>query len=103
MALPKLTAEQRQAALAKAAAARTARADVKAKLKAGKLKFSGLLKLAAKDEVIGKMKVTAALCALPGVGTATANHVMTDYGISATRRLRGLGPHQATKLVERFG
>lgn len=103
MALPTLTPEQRAAALAKAAAARSARAEVKAKLKAGGLKLSELLELAKSDDVIGKMKVQAALCSLPGVGVATANSLMSEYGISPTRRLRGLGPHQEAKLVERFG
>ena len=43
MALPSLTAQERADALAKAAAARVRRAQVKADLKSGKLKLSEVL------------------------------------------------------------
>jgi ribosomal protein S13 len=40
---------------------------------------------------------------LPGVGKVKARAIMADIGISETRRVRGLGPHQVKALVDRFG
>ena len=100
---PQLTAEQRQAALAKAAVARRARAEVKDQLKMGSLSLPELFTLAGSDETIGKIKVLALLESLPGVGKVKARAIMAEVGISETRRVRGLGPHQAKALVDRFG
>lgn len=103
MALPPLTPEQRAAALEKAAAARQARAEVKNRLKYSQGSLSEVLEQARNDEVIGKLKVSALLESLPGIGKIKARAIMAEIGISETRRLRGLGPHQAQALVERFG
>ena len=103
MALPPLTPEQRAAALEKAAAARQARAEVKNRLKYSQGSLSEVLERARTDEVIGKLKVSALLESLPGIGKIKARAIMAEVGISETRRLRGLGPHQAKALVERFG
>ena len=103
MALPPLTPEQRAAALEKAAAARQARAEVKNRLKYSQGSLAEVLELARNDEVIGKLKVSALLESLPGIGKIKARAIMAEIGISETRRLRGLGPHQANALVERFG
>ena len=100
---PALTPEQRQAALAKAAEARRARAELKERLKMGSLSLSELLAQADGDETVGKMKVLAVLESLPGVGKVKARAIMAEVGISETRRVRGLGPHQAKALVDRFG
>ena len=98
-----LTREQRAAALEKAAAARQARAEVKNRLKYSQGSLSEVLEQARKDEVIGKLKVSALLESLPGIGKIKARAIMAEIGISESRRLRGLGPHQAKALVERFG
>ncbi len=103
MALPPLTPEQRAAALEKAAAARQARAEVKNRLKYSQGSLAEVLEQARTDEVIGKLKVSALLESLPGVGKIKARAIMADIGISETRRLRGLGPHQKRALIERFG
>lgn len=103
MALPPLTPEQRAAALKKAAAARQARAEVKNRLKYSQGSLSEVLEQAQSDEVIGKLKVSALLESLPGIGKIKARAIMAEIGISESRRLRGLGPHQAKALVERFG
>ena len=103
MALPPLTPEQRAAALQKAAEARQARAEVKARLKASDSSLSEVLAIGQEDEVIGKIKVAALLEALPGVGKVKAKAIMAEVGISESRRIRGLGPHQREQLVERFG
>ncbi|MCL3862823.1 integration host factor, actinobacterial type [Actinotalea sp. K2] len=103
MALPPLTPEQRAAALEKAAAARQARAEVKNRLKYSQGSLSEVIEQGRTDDVIGKLKVSALLESLPGVGKIKARAIMADIGISETRRLRGLGPHQARALIERFG
>jgi len=103
MPLPQLTEEQRRAALAKAAEARKRRAEVKAQLKNGALGLSEILERAENDEIVGKMKVSAMLEALPGVGKVRAQKVMEELQISPSRRLRGLGDKQKQALKERFG
>ena len=45
----------------------------------------------------------ALLESLPGVGKVKARAIIADIGISETRRVRGLGPHQVKALIERFG
>ena len=72
MALPTLTPEQRTDALAKAAAARARRAEVKAALKGGSMRLSAFLEQADQEEVLGKMKALALLQSLPRVGATTA-------------------------------
>lgn len=103
MALPPLTAEQRAEALKKAAAARKHRAEIKADLKNRKKTLSQILKAAANDEALAKMKVVSLLESLPRVGSKTAALAMEEIGISPARRIRGLGPHQTEQLIERFG
>lgn len=103
MALPPLTPEQRAAALEKAAAARQARAEVTNRLKYSQGSLAEVLEQAKTDDVIGKLKVSALLESLPGIGKIKARAIMAEIGISETRRLRGLGPHQAQALIERFG
>ena len=102
MALPPLTPEQRAAALEKAAAARRIRAEVKNKLKNSKGSLAEVIEQGRTDDVIGKLKVQALLEALPGVGKIKSRAIMEEVGIAETRRVRGLGPHQAAALVERF-
>ncbi len=102
MALPSLTPEQRTAALAKAAQARRARAELKSKLKSSGTSLSAVLTSGENDEVIGKMKVSAVLEALPGVGKVRAQRIMEKLGISSTRRVRGLGVNQRAALQREF-
>src|SRR3954452_23801862 len=99
---PTLSAEQRQAALEKAAQARRARAEIKERLKMGSLNLSELLAQAEGDDIIGKMKVVAVLESLPGVGKVKARRTMEEIGISDTRRVRGLGAQQREALLRSF-
>ena len=99
---PALTPEQRQQALAKAAEARRARAEIKEKLKMGSMTLSELLASSGDNDHIGKMKVLAVLEALPGVGKVKARRTMDEIGIADTRRVRGLGDQQRTKLLDVF-
>ena len=100
---PSLTPDQRQAALAKAAAARRQRAELKEKLKMGSTSLKELLEQADRDETVGKMKVLSVLESLPGLGKVKARRLMEDVGISETRRIQGLGEKQRSKLFELLG
>ena len=102
VALPQLTEEQRAAALEKAAAARRARAELKERLKRGGTTLKDVLAKADNDEVLGKMKVTALLEALPGVGKVRAQQIIERLEIAPSRRLRGLGDRQRKALLAEF-
>lgn len=102
VALPQLTEEQRAAALEKAAAARRVRAELKERLKRGGTTLTDVLKSAESDEILGKMKVSALLEALPGVGKVRAQQIMERLEIAPSRRLRGLGDRQRKALLSEF-
>ena len=102
MALPPLTPEQRSAALEKAAAARRERAAVKNRLKNAQGSLAEVIKEGQRDDVIGKMRVSALLESMPGVGKVRARQIMDELGISESRRVRGLGANQVSALVARF-
>jgi hypothetical protein len=94
MALPPLTPEERAAALEKAAWARKERAEVKNRLKRGSVTLPEILMQSQTDDVIGRMKVSALLESLPGVGKVRAKQIMERLGIAESRRIRGLGTNQ---------
>ena len=102
MPLPDLSPEQRAAALEKAAAARKARAELRERLKSKGATVGDVLKQGDTDEVIGKMRVSAVLESLPGVGKARAAKIMERLEISPTRRVRGLGANQRKALEAEF-
>jgi len=99
---PALSPEQRAAALEKAAGARRVRAEMKDRLKMGLLSFSELLDDADNNEILGKMKVLAALESMPRLGKVKARRLMEDVGIAESRRLRGLGDSQRRQLLDHF-
>lgn len=101
MPLPTLTEEQRREALAKAAEARKQRAQLKGKLKNGQMSLREVLDR-RDDEYAGKMKVSAVLESLPGVGKVRARKLMERLDISASRRVRGLGAKQKEALLGEF-
>lgn len=103
MALPQLSEDQRKAALAKAAAVRKERTQLKKDLKDGKIKLSEVLEAGKESTIAGKLKVSALLTSLPGIGTAKATAIMEKIGISQSRRVAGLGQHQAEELKKIFG
>jgi transposase len=102
VALPPLTPEQRTEALEKAARARKERAEVKNRLKRGATTLSEVIKEGSTDDVIGKMKVSALLESLPGVGKVRAKQIMERLGIAESRRVRGLGAKQRSALEQEF-
>ena len=97
---PQLSPEQRAAALAKAAEARTARAELKNQLKMGT--FTLTEALASTDPIVGKMKVVSLLESLPSVGKVKARRLMEDIGIADNRRVQGLGEQQKQALLAQF-
>ena len=98
---PPLTPEQRSAALAKAAEARAARAEIKARLKMGSMSLAEVL--SSSDVNVGKLKVVSMLESLPGVGKVKARKVMEDIEIADNRRVQGLGAQQKQKLLDLLG
>ncbi len=98
MALPQLTDEQRKAALEKAAQARHERAELREKIKSGKVSLEDVLD--SDDPIASRMKVSTLIESLPGYGKAKAAKIMDELGISATRRVKGLGARQREQLVE---
>lgn len=98
MPLPQLTDEQRKAALEKAAAARHERAELREKIKKGEVTLDEVLE--SEDSIASRMKVSALIESLPGYGKAKATKIMEELGISATRRVKGLGARQREQLLE---
>ena len=103
MPLPTLTPEQRALALEKAAQSRKERAEVKNRLKHSGVSLSQIIAEGGENDVIGKMKVSALLESLPGVGKVRAKQIMDRLGIAETRRVRGLGANQLNALKQEFG
>jgi len=99
---PKLTPEQRAAALDAAKQARRSRSDVKEQVRTGKLKLLQVIELAATNESIAKMRVAELLESMPGVGKVRATSILDRLGISGTRRIQGLGVLQLQKLKKEF-
>lgn len=101
--VPPLTPAQREAALVRAAQARKVRAEVRGKLKASNASLFDVIERGKTDDVIGKMRVSALLEAMPGVGKVRSKTIMDRIGIAQSRRVRGLGPHQVAGLRQEFG
>jgi ribosomal protein S13 len=99
VALPPRTPDQRAAALEKAARARKERTEVRNRLKLGSATLSEVLARGQTDDIIGKMKVSALLESLPGIGKVRASQIMDQIGISESRRIRGLGARQRDALT----
>lgn len=102
MALPHLSAEQRQAALDKAAVARQVRAEIKNRLKHSGASLSDVIADAKTNEMVAKLRVRDLLQSMPGVGKVRAQEIMDRIGIADSRRLRGLGEKQSAALLAEF-
>jgi DNA uptake protein ComE-like DNA-binding protein len=102
MALPNLTPEDRKKALEKAAKARQARAELRQKIKSGKTSFADVMKK-SDDPIVARMKVATLLESLPGFGKAKAAKIMSEFEISDSRRVQGLGARQRDLLMRRLG
>jgi DNA uptake protein ComE-like DNA-binding protein len=102
MALPNLSEADRKKALEKAAKARQARAELRQKIKAGKMSFAEVMKK-SDDPIIARMKVSTLLESLPGYGKAKAAKIMEELEISESRRVQGLGARQREMLMKKLG
>jgi hypothetical protein len=100
MALPTLTAAQRDEALRKAQAARLARKQLLAAIAVGELTISAVLDRAKTDAVVGRTKVADLLKSLPGYGPAKVTALMEQTGIVSSRRAAGLGDRQRQALTD---
>ncbi|NYI41378.1 integration host factor, actinobacterial type [Demequina lutea] len=101
MATPELTAEQRAQALIKATAVRSARRVFKESLAKGEFALADAISRAKADEALAGIRVHDLIQCLPGIGPKRATALMEDIGISAARRVRGLGAHQVEALLAR--
>lgn len=101
MATPELTQEQRAQALVKATAVRSARRVFKESLSRGEFTLADAIARAKSDEALAGIRVHDLLQCLPGIGPKRASVVMDEIGISAARRIRGLGAHQVDALLAR--
>ncbi|MBW3666300.1 MAG: integration host factor [Actinobacteria bacterium] len=99
---PKLTEEQRKAALEKAAKARRVRAEVKELLKTGSMTLPQLFERADQDELVAGLKVESLIASMPGTGKIKAKRMMESLGIAENRRIRGLGDRQKEALIEEY-
>lgn len=101
MSLPELSADERASALEKAGAARSERAEIKRRMKAGEIGMRELLSM--DGEAVMRMRVIDAVRSMPGYGDARAHALLKRLRISERRRIRGLGARQRAALVEEFG
>ena len=99
---PQLSPEERARALAKAAASRKRRAEVKAQVKNGQYSLAQVFELSKSDEAVAKMRVFELLESISGVGKVRARAVMERLTISPTRRIQGLGAKQLPALLAEF-
>ena len=98
---PQLTPEQRANALAKAAEARTARAELKNQLKMGSVSLAEVLE--STSDTALKLKVISLLESLPGVGKVKARKIMEEIAIADNRHVKGLGAQQKLQLLDKLG
>lgn len=103
MTIPQLTTEQLEAARAAATLARRQRAELKNRVRAGKISLAQALEAASSDDILAHVKVVDLLKALPRVGDKRAAVVMEKLDIAPNRRIRGLGRHQLAGLRSEFG
>ena len=97
MALQTLTSEQMEQMRLMAAAARKARSEALAEVKAGTLPVTTVL--SGEEPRLRKAKVRRVLLAVPGIGEVRADGLMKAAGIAETRLVKGLTPRQRNDLA----
>ena len=100
--IPHATEEGRQIALKKSVEARSARADLRAQMRAGDVSLADL-RGRVEDPVVGRMRIRSALTAQKGIGVLRAIKIEETVGVTETKRLGGLGPRQWDTLLELVG
>lgn len=93
--VPELTDEQRRENLARAVEARRIRKQALDEVRRGALGVRDALD----DPRLSRCKVFAWLRAIPGIGTARAQEIMTRAQVKPSRRMAGLGIRQRGRLV----
>jgi len=93
---PKLSQIDRKNAGEKAVLARRERASAKEALNKGEIGIFDLIN--DPRQSIQRMRVKELLDAAPGIGPRRTFTIMGKAGISPTRRIAGLGPHQISSL-----
>lgn len=93
---PKLTFEERRAALYKAAEHRKMRAKFKEEIRVGKRSWVDAL--LSSEIAIQKMRVKELIESIPGFGSVRAIAILDRANISHTRRVQGLGATQRENL-----
>lgn len=102
--VPKLTAEQRRAALDKGMQIRIKRAEYKAKLKNGLMSIEEFFELAGGgDQAASGMRVESLIRSMPGFAAPRTQKLMKSLRISTSRRVQGLGYIQREGLIEALG
>ena len=99
---PKLSPEERSAALEKAKLSRQRRAQVKDRVRTGDLSIAQVLELSKSDEIIAKMRVLELLESKSGVGKIRAASLLEKLNISPSRRIQGLGRLQIEEILKEF-
>ena len=94
---PERSRDQRMDALRQANGIRTARAQLKRDLKAGRVTIQDLL--SAPPEYILTAKVFDVLLAVPKYGRVKANRVLNQCRISPAKTIGGLSERQRVELV----
>ena len=102
MPAPKMTDEQRAAALERAAQARRVRAEIKQLLKTGSLTLEDVFARAEEDDLVAGIKVSALVVSMPHMGKVKAKRLLEDLRIAENRRLRGLTSRQRADLLASF-
>ena len=102
MPAPKMTDEQRAAALARAAEARRVRAEIKQLLKTGSLTLDDVFARAEEDDLVAGIKVSALVVSMPHMGKGKAKRRLEELRIADNRRLRGLTDRQRGDLLASF-
>lgn len=102
MPAPKMTDEQRAAALARAGEARRVRAEIKELLKTGTLTLEELFARADEDELVAGIKVGPVIVSMPHMGKVKAMRLLEELGIDESKRLRALGARQRENLLASF-
>lgn len=98
--VPKLTAEQRRAALDKGMQIRIKRAEYKAKLKNGLMSIEQFFELAdGGDQAASGMHVESLLTSLPGYGEVRSRQLMNELRIAQGRKVKGLRTTQRARLL----
>jgi S13-like H2TH domain len=96
-AVPERTHEQRMKALRRANEIRTARAQLKRDLKAGKVKVEQLL--IDPPEYVLSAKAFDMIIAVPKYGRVKANKILSQCRISPSKTIGGLSERQRGELV----